>query len=213
MKPLRNINTDPCTEFLENIDAFREGRLTDDVWPALESHRLVCKRCRDALVEEEKFARLMSEIPLVEVPPDFRDNVLRKWRLKRDSVKDAIPVKTIRTLQIAFAAIIVALILLPIVRIQLLASSGNLLKAFDRVPPELREGLEITFNIPTWAEIAAWFQVWQGRLFGFLGDSGSVLAPWSGWLWFAFTVSVAVGVINLHAYHSRLSIEAIDKAQ
>jgi hypothetical protein len=198
MVNLNNIKkSEACAEFDMNISAFREGKLSETVWLELETHRLECRRCQAALVDEENFARLMSEIPRFDLSPDFTDKVMRKWRLRKDAVRSAIPIRTVLNIQYIFGAAILILVLLPMVRIHLLAASHNLITAFDRIPSELRERFSITFSLPTWAEISGLINVGQGKFFGLLGETGSALAPWAIWLWVALVISVAIGIWNV----------------
>lgn len=195
-----------CDEFTEKLDRFRHGELPEDEFLRLEAHRSVCARCRRALEEEERIESLMAELPEVEVSPDFRDRVLRAWRVKRDTVKEALPERTIRSLQVALAIVAAVLLLLPMARTSLYIAANRLTGAFDRIPPEYREGLEISFTLPTWAEISAQMQVWQGRLFESMGDIGATIAPWSGWLWGLFIVALLLAAWNVWWFRMRLPV-------
>ncbi len=198
---------DTCTEFLDNLRAFRAGTLSEDTQIRLETHRLECPKCQKALVEEERVALLMAEIPQTEAPADFRDRVLRAWRLKRDAVRDTLPFASIKRLQIGLGIFIAVVLLLPMARNALFASASNLTGALDRLPDELREGIPVSFNIPTWAEISAYFQVWQGKLFEWMGETGAVIAPWSGWLVGLVVLLLILAAGNLFWLRGKLPVQ------
>jgi len=200
-----------CAEFTEKLDGFRRGELPEDEYLRLEAHRTECARCHRALEEEERVEALMAELPDVEVSPDFRDRVLRAWRLKRDTVKEALPERTIRSLQIGLAIVAAVLLFLPMARTSLYVSANRLNSAFDRIPPEYREGLEISFTLPTWAEISAQLQVWQGQMFESMGNFGAAIAPWSGWLWGVCIVGLALAAWNVWWFRKRITATSIDR--
>ena len=52
----------------------------------------------------------MTELPEVEVAPDYRDRVLRAWRLKRDRVKEQVPVKLLNGMQAGIWAVAIILL-------------------------------------------------------------------------------------------------------
>ncbi len=204
MKRLFNSKPDPCTEFIDSLPAFRDGILPEDTHTKLEMHRMDCASCQKVLMEEQKVSSLMAEIQPAEVPLGFRDKVLREWRLRRDTVKKTIPAVSIGRIQVALAAVLVWVLLLPMVRLQLLSSGHKLIGTLDRLPPEYREGIDITFNVPTFAEMSATFMVWQGGILESMGELGSVIAPWSGWLWSALVVTGILAAVHFFFLKSKL---------
>lgn len=197
---------DLCAEFLDRISEFREGSLPEDVYLRLEAHRQECTRCQMALREEERIASLMSAIPPVEAPPDFRDRVLRAWRVRRDAVKEAVPASTLSWMQTGLLIVLAILLALPVARASLFSSARWLTTALDRLPPEYRAGIEISFRVPTLAEMGARVQTWEGKLFEWLGEIGSVLAPWTGWMWGALVLCLLLGVTSLWLFKSRQTV-------
>jgi hypothetical protein len=181
-----------CGEFKEKVPEFLDGSLHEDEFLFMEAHRRECADCAKALFEEERMSLLMAEIPNIRVPSDFRDRVIRAWRLRRDRVKDALPVSTLRLLQVVFVVFVVVLLALPAARISLLSAASNLSSALDNLPPEYRQGVRISFELPSYAETVATAQTWQGKIFESLGNLGSALAPWTGWLWAGLVFSAVV---------------------
>lgn len=141
--------------------------------------------------------RLMAEIPEVNVPPDFRDRVVRAWRLKRDRVQNSIPFSTLRYVQIIFALFLIAVLSLPASRISLLSAASDLSSAINNLPPEYRQGVQISFEIPSYAQSVATLQTWIGQLFEWLANFGSALAPWTTWLLAILIISAFVASIWL----------------
>ncbi len=207
----RNYKT-ACEEFRDKVGAFREGTLDESEHLKLEAHRVECGRCRRALREEERVSLLMAEVRPVEVSPDFRDRVLRAWRLRRDRVKEQVPVRLLNGLQIGMLVVATVLLMLPMVRLSLISSAYQLTSALDRLPPEYRQGIEVSFSIPTMAEINAHFQVWQGKIFESLGDVGIVLAPWTGWIWGALILSVLLAAVSVWRVKSIIPLEKRERA-
>jgi len=193
-----------CAEFLDRIENFLAGTLPEDVQIEFEKHRIECPRCRKAIVEEERVRWLMSRVPAIEAPADFRDRVLRAWRLRRDMVTQTFPVATVKRLQILLGAILVVLLLLPMARESLFAAAKNLEGAVDRLPAEYGKGLEISFTLPTLSEVGIYFRLWQAKLFEFMGNLGSSLADWTGWLWAALVLLLVLAVVNFRWLRSRL---------
>jgi len=202
--PLRK-KINPCTEFHENVSDFREGILDESVQVRLELHRLECARCRKVLVEEEKIASMMAKVPRVTASPFFKDKVLSEWRTRRDSVRLSLPTVILTRLQFAMAAVLGILLALPAVRESLLVSAAYLSRAMERLPAESRERIPITFEIPTWVELTATFQVWQGSFLATLGDLGTAMAPLSGWVWVGMFAAVIVAVANYHWMKNKLA--------
>ena len=154
---------------------------------------------------------LMAELPWVEVPSDFRDRVLRAWRVKRGLVRETFPQGSLIRVQLILGALVAVLLVLPAVRISLLSAASGLAGAFDRLPPEYREGLSFTFELPTWRETVAWLQVWAGKLFEWLGNIGSAMAPWTIWLYAGLLVSIGLAVVGLIWMRSAGNMELLKK--
>lgn len=204
MKYFNSGKSDNCAEFRDHIREFLDGSLDEAVHTRLETHRLDCPVCKKAVEEEQKVMALMSEVPDVGVPVDFRDRVLRAWRLRRESVKESFPAASLKRIQLITSVIVVILLLLPMARVSLITAASRLMGALDRLPPEYRGGIDVTFSVPTWAEMVATVQVWQGRLFESMGEMGSAITPWSGWLWATLILVAMLVVVNFLYLKSRL---------
>ncbi|HEX9744050.1 MAG TPA: hypothetical protein VGB30_01350 [bacterium] len=198
-------NKSPCDEFREYVSEFREGLLDESTYLKLESHRSECKNCSGVLAEEEKFASMMSEIPEMLPSPDFRDRVLRAWRVKRSSVEEKVRTDLLRKIQYGLYALTAFLLVLPLVRNSLMASGNFLRDSYDRLPEEYREGIQISLTLPTWQEIIARFQVLQGSIFEGLGNTGSAIAPYSGWLWFGLVTGILILFLSSSLIRKSLS--------
>jgi hypothetical protein len=206
---------DRCREFSERIPQFLDGTLPDSEFPAMETHRRECGDCARALLEEERIKSLMSEIGDAPVPADFRDRVLRAWRVRQDHVKDSLPASTLHRLQIVFVVFAIVLLALPAARISLLSAASSLSSAVDNLPPEYREGLRISFELPSYPETVATLQTWQGGLFEWLGDLGSALTPWTGWLWggLILAIVIAAGSFRWLRTASQVTLQKEKRAQ
>ena len=200
-----------CDRFLDKVAEFREGLLDEETQIYFEAHRIDCARCQKALLDEEKIAAMISDVPGLKASPDFRDRVLREWRLRRDKVTDTLPVETLKRVQIVLWAVVAGLLFLPMVRESLQLAASRLSGALERLPVESRERIPITVEIPTWAEISATLQVWQGNIFGALGEFGTAVAPWTGWLLAAVVVAVIIAVANYYWMRSRIDVQSKSK--
>ena len=146
MKDKSAKSNDQCREFAEKIPGFLASSLPETDFLAMEAHRQECAACAKLLFDEERVMRLMAEIPEVNVPPDFRDRVVRAWRLKRDRVQNSIPFSTLRYVQIIFALFLIAVLSLPASRISLLSAASDLSSAINNLPPEYRQGVQISLR-------------------------------------------------------------------
>jgi hypothetical protein len=182
-----------CDRFADNIAAFLDGTLSETDFLLMETHRATCYSCAKALVEEEKFRVVMAEIPTVEVPSDFRDRVLRSWRIKHDTVDRAISADLMKKMILILGAVAIVLLMLPSARVALFSTASQLSGAIDRIPQQYRSGIEVSFRLPTIPMIHAWLQVWQGRVYENLGNLGSAIAPWISF----FRIAIALSVIAI----------------
>ena len=184
-----------CDRFTDNIAAFHDGTLSETDFLQMETHRATCDSCAKALVEEEKFRAMMAEIPTVEVSSDFRDRVLRSWRIKNDTVDRAISVDLMKKMILVLGAVAIVLLMLPSARMALFSTASYLSGSLDRIPEQYRSGIEVSFRLPSIPMIHAWLQVWQGRVYENLGNLGSAIAPWISFLRIAIALSVIAIVI------------------
>jgi len=194
----------PCDEFTLHIREFIDGTLDEITHLRLEAHRIECERCSRVLAQEQDVISLMSEIPPEGVvPADFRDRVLREYRIRRDRVRDAYPLLSLKKVQIALGVFAGILLLLVILRLPLLESAGIL----SGTPDPADDGMEVTFTLPSVDQVTTWFQQWSGELFEGMGNVGTAMAPLTSWLFVILAISIVLGILNIRkittGFHNR----------
>ena len=204
---------DLCGEFRDKVSEFRDGILPEDTLVRLESHRMECRACQNALAEEEKIAAMMARIPNVEVSPDFRDKVLRAWRLRKESVSERIQIGLLKRVQVVLIGLTAVLLILPFGRTSFLYYGSVLSNAFEHLPPEYRQGIQLSITVPTYGASIAKLQVLEGSILQSIGEFGSAIAPWSAWLYILLAAGIiGLGLISVIFKRSMVSSRAIDKS-
>lgn len=75
-----------CRQFVEDVTAYLEGALPDDVAARVESHLADCPHCREYLRQMRRTvsaARTLAEADVDEMPADVRDRLMRAFLEER----------------------------------------------------------------------------------------------------------------------------------
>ena len=67
-----------CKEIRENIVAYIDDELNENERRLFEEHVLGCKECSRELDEMKQVIGLCTDMPLLELPPDFKENLHEK---------------------------------------------------------------------------------------------------------------------------------------
>jgi anti-sigma factor RsiW len=77
-----------CRQFVEDVTAYLEGTLPDDVAQAVEEHLADCPHCREYLEQMRRTVaveRALGEEEIEEMPAEVRERLTEAFRTTRPS--------------------------------------------------------------------------------------------------------------------------------
>jgi predicted anti-sigma-YlaC factor YlaD len=72
-----------CRQFVEDVTAYLEGTLSDDVTVLVEAHLADCPHCREYLAQMRRtvsMTRAVGDDDVDAMPPDLRERLMQAFR-------------------------------------------------------------------------------------------------------------------------------------